>query len=108
MTKKVKIVWTAQAKDNLRKIYQFLHRNSKSREVAKRVIHRIRNRVDNLTIISAESGTIQEELSQNNQIYRYLIVGNYKIIYRVKDGSIVIVNTVFDTRQDPANLKVKE
>lgn len=46
-----------------------------------------------------------EDLLQNfKKDFRYLVSGNYKIIYLVKSNSIDIVN-VFDTRQNPTKIK---
>ena len=45
-----------------------------------------------------------EDLLQNfKKDFRYLVSGNYKIIYFVKSNSIDIVN-VFDTRQNPTKI----
>jgi len=43
-------------------------------------------------------------LKRETDIYRYLVEGNYKIIYRIKDESIV-VDSVFDCRQNPVKMK---
>lgn len=37
-------------------------------------------------------------------IYRYLIKGDYKIIYSIENDE-VIINRIFDTRQNPKKLK---
>ena len=34
-----------------------------------------------------------------NQEYRYLVSGNYKIIYKVSEN-IIVINDIFDTRQN--------
>ena len=39
--------------------------------------------------------------------YRYLVSGNYKIVYRViQKEKTVLIAAVFDTRQDPDDLRV--
>ena len=39
--------------------------------------------------------------------YRYLVTGNYKIVYRIiPKENIVLIAAVFDTRQDPNDLEV--
>ncbi|MBI5215802.1 MAG: type II toxin-antitoxin system RelE/ParE family toxin [Ignavibacteriae bacterium] len=50
----------------------------------------------------------QEEplLRQRKGNYRYLVEGNYKIIYRVVRQTVIIV-TVFDTRRNPESLQVQ-
>ena len=43
-------------------------------------------------------------LEKLNQDYRYIVIGNYKIIYRIYLNE-VIINDVFDTRQDPEKMR---
>ncbi len=105
MPAKLKILWTAQAQKDLKEIFNFLYSTSQSKEIAKKVVQKIKNKVNSLSTISAESGQIQAGLD-SVYTYRYLVVGNYKVIYRVENQIVVIVNTIFDTRQDPSKLKV--
>jgi toxin ParE1/3/4 len=49
-------------------------------------------------------GAIEENLLDLEQGHRYLIKGNYKIVYKVIDSDIFITD-VFDCRQNPAKLK---
>jgi toxin ParE1/3/4 len=43
-------------------------------------------------------------LSERKFEYRYLVQGNYKIIYRI-EGNYIRIAVVFDTRQNPEKLK---
>jgi len=45
-------------------------------------------------------------LEHLNKEIRYLIEGNYKIVYWI-DVDIISIATVFDCRMDPKNLKVR-
>jgi len=46
------------------------------------------------------SGSEEKALKHLAQNHRYLVIGNYKIIYKpVKEG--VLITDVFDTRQNP-------
>jgi len=50
-----------------------------------------------------KSGHLEETLSKLGEGHRYLIEGNYKIVYKeVKEG--ILVTDVFDTRQDPIKI----
>lgn len=49
-------------------------------------------------------GQEEENLEQFGKGHRYLVEGNYKIIYRI-DDPIVFVTDIFDTRQDPGKMK---
>ena len=50
-------------------------------------------------------GQIEENLIELKQEQRYLVEGNYKIIYRVIDKEIYITD-VFDCRQNPQKIKL--
>lgn len=50
-------------------------------------------------------GQVEDLLIHLKKDYRYLVSGNYKIIYLVKPESVEIIN-VYDTRQDP--IKIEE
>lgn len=47
-----------------------------------------------------ESGQVEPDLQVFKQNHRYLVCGNYKIVYKVFEHQIII-NDVFDTRQNP-------
>lgn len=51
-------------------------------------------------------GPIEKLLMQLNQEHRFIIRGNYKIIYKILNSTIYITD-VFDTRQDPKELKTR-
>ncbi len=49
-------------------------------------------------------GQEEPSLKLLNLGHRYLVEGNYKIIYRLIDQEVFITD-VFDTRQDPRKMK---
>ena len=49
-------------------------------------------------------GPIEEQLSDLGLGHRYLVEGNYKIIYRI-DGENIYVTDIFHTSQDPNKMK---
>ena len=49
-------------------------------------------------------GVLEENLTDLKQGHRYLVKGNYKIIYRVIDDNIYITD-IFDCRQNPPKMK---
>ena len=49
--------------------------------------------------------SVKVQPTQTKQEYRFLVDGNYKIIYSYRTEKVYI-NTIFDTRQDPDKLKV--
>jgi plasmid stabilization system protein ParE len=49
-------------------------------------------------------GTVEENLMDLKQGHRYLVAGNYKIIYRIIHDNIYITD-IFDCRQNPQKMK---
>ena len=54
-----------------------------------------------------EMGQLEENPIVANRGFRYLVEGNYKIVYKVyADDKQILIAAVFDTRQNPTRLKV--
>jgi toxin ParE1/3/4 len=96
----VEVIWTEEAFNDLNSIYDFLA--EKSIQAAQTVSSDIIEKT-NLLQNFPESG--QKQLSRSTINYRYLITGNYKIIYCVREEHLYI-NAIFDTRRDPDKLKL--
>ena len=97
----MKIVWTDFAIENLKDIFDYY-----SKKASKRTAHKIRKQILNSTkqlIKNPESGQIEFNLEILKQNHRYLVSGNYKIIYRL-NGNEIIINDVFDTRLNPVKM----
>lgn len=97
----IKVVWTDFAIRNLKEIFDFYSTNAN-----KKVAHKIRSRI--LTSAkqlenNPKSGPFESNLTRLNKNHRYLVSGNYKLIYRIVDQK-VIINDVFDTRQNPSKM----
>lgn len=96
-----KIFWTNPAKFQLKEIFIY-HKKIVSVKIAssiKRKIIKSTKSLSNYTQIGQE----EELLKHKNEIHRYLVEGNYKIIYKTVSDSIYIMD-VFDTRQNPEKL----
>lgn len=105
MEKNIKeIVWTKPAKNDLQDIYDYIAEFSE--EAAFRVITKIVDKVEFLKDGFTEIGQREPLLSHKPDVYRYLVEGNYKIIYKVR-GDRVIIDTVFDVRQNPKKMNEK-
>ncbi len=70
-----------------------------------RVIENLLERAKQLETFP-ESGVKHESLSNMQHEYRYLVEGNYKIIYRYQHIGNVYIEIIFDTRYNPDKLKV--
>jgi plasmid stabilization system protein ParE len=100
----MKIIWTDFASNSLIEIFKY-YKEAASINVA----FRIRSRVFSTTrqlVKHPLSGQIEPNLIKLGEEHRYLVEGNYKIIYkRVKEG--VLITDIFDTRQDPIKIKLR-
>ena len=98
----MEIEWTYTAKKNVRKIYKFYVKTA-SEEIAKKIIEPLFPFVLTLKELNL-IGQEQENLKHLNSGHRYLVLGHFKIIYKVWKDKIYITH-VFDTRQNPKKLK---
>ena len=102
--KQAKILWTSFALSRLDEIFDYLTREAKSVKPAKKITGKIIKRTD-LLIEFPESGQIEPLLLKIGQNSRYLVEGNYKIIYEhFEKEKIIIITDVFHTKQYPGKL----
>ncbi|MFN8355737.1 MAG: type II toxin-antitoxin system RelE/ParE family toxin [Spirosomataceae bacterium] len=92
------VIWTNAALDDLLAIEEFLGEGA----LAEKVIDNLIARAEQIQLFPL-SGT-QMVTSQNRE-YRFLVEGNYKIIYSFR-AEKVSIHAIFDTRQDPNKLKI--
>jgi len=97
----LKVVWTDPAKNDLQKIYDYL--SEISIIVAEKQIYRIMDRVDLLEQGFTQIGQQEPLLKNHHNKYRYLVQDNYKLIYH-QIGLEIVIDMVFDTRQNPEKL----
>ena len=101
MEEKIKpLFWSDSSKKDLQSIYDYYSQFSD--DVALKIISGI--------IIKAEGlgehpliGRVEELLINRKKQYRFLVEGNYKVIYAVEENHIAI-HRVFDARQNPSKL----
>ena len=97
----MKIIWSDFATCTLLEIYQYYKLNA-SPTVARKIKSEILVTTKQL-IKHPYSGQIEFNLEKLKEGHRYLVQGNYKIIYNeVKEG--ILITDVFDTRQDPIKI----
>jgi len=101
---KAQVVWSAESLADLEIIYDFLAEKSKT--VAQQVVSDLLNRTEQLETFP-ESGAIQQSLISSTKVYRYLVEGNYKILYSYNpQNNLVYIEIIFDARNDPEKLKI--
>ena len=103
MEEEIKIFWTDKAKSDLREIYDFLLLEVEEKK-AFEIIQTIYARTNQLYTFP-ELGSLEPYLIHLRRPYRILREGNYKIIYRIDNYRSIYINRIFDSRQDPKNLK---
>ena len=92
------VLYTAWAKQQLREIYTFykeVGNSKKGRKIRVAVNKKVLQPKD-FPLLGRE----EELLSYLGQGHRYLVEGQYKIIYRIIE-STVYVTDIFDTRRNP-------
>ncbi|MDT8414172.1 MAG: type II toxin-antitoxin system RelE/ParE family toxin [Flavobacteriaceae bacterium] len=97
----MRVFWTDFAVENLKDIFDYY-----SNKVSNKTAHKIRKQIFSSTKRlgkNPESGQLELNLERLKQNHRYLVSGNYKIIYRINENQIII-NDVFDTRQNPVKM----
>lgn len=92
-----KIRWSAEAKADVKKIYDFT--KNKSVQGAKNVVTDIQNAPK--TIVFDKQYSVDEYACE----CRKIVVRNYKILYNIDiENQFINVISVFDTRQSPDKL----
>ena len=97
----MKIIWTDFASKMLREIYDY-HKVNASRKTAVKIKKNIFASTRQLKN-HPEMGQLEPFLMRLNENHRYIVEGNYKIIYKKINDSILILD-IFDTRQNPDKL----
>ncbi|MBL0129300.1 MAG: type II toxin-antitoxin system RelE/ParE family toxin [Flavobacteriales bacterium] len=93
---------TAIAQQRLFAIWKRI-RDESSQERADRVEERLLRRAEEL-IDQPLKGPPEPFLAELNGSHRYLLLGRYKIIYRI-DGTTIHVTDFFDTKQHPSRMR---
>jgi plasmid stabilization system protein ParE len=101
--KQAQVIWSSEALVDLEIIHDFLA--EKSHLAAQRTIENLLDRTKQLEVFP-ESGAIQESIMNKRKEYRYLVEGNYKIVYSYQSkDQVVYIEIIFDTRYNPEKLK---
>ena len=100
--KKRQIVWTSFSIQCLDEIFEFIFNETFSKTIAKKEVNKLISRVDQL-VLFPDSGQIELLLKKIGQNSRYLVEGNYKIIYQ-HDEKTIIITDVFHCSQNPRKI----
>ena len=98
----VKIYWTPFALKSLDEIKDYIEQETQSKTIAVKYIRKLIDRVEQLKNFK-DLGVVEELLKRLKQNSRYLVEGNYKIIYQYQEGKIIITD-IFHVKQNPAKI----
>ena len=97
------VIWTIPAKYRLKEIYLY-YKHTASVTIAKNLIKKIFETTRSLPP-NPKMGSVEGLLKHKKEEYRYLVKGNYKILYKMK-GEEIFITDIFDCRQNPEKMKV--
>jgi len=97
-----KIRWTPFASKCLQEIHSYITSEAKSETPADKFILKLIERTDALKMYPY-IGQGEPMLEAIGQSSRYLVEGNYKIIYQIEKDEVIITD-VFHTKQNPIKL----
>jgi toxin ParE1/3/4 len=98
----LRVFWTDTAIEKLEDIFDY-YKTVANLKVAQGIIQSL---IDSTILLETQPKIGQREdlLRSRKKEYRYLVSGNYKVIYWIEEPYIKIA-TVFDCRQNPKKLK---
>jgi plasmid stabilization system protein ParE len=100
----MKLLWSDFSIEMLKEIYTY-YKDKANPKVARKIKTDILNTTNQLKN-HPTSGQIELNLEKLEEHHRYLVKGNYKIIYKeIPEG--LLITDIFDTRQDPIKLNNK-
>jgi len=96
------IIYSRKATQTLDAIYEFLNR--KSARAAAAIHNEILDEIDRL-LLFPQMAPIEQELDNRSFVYRGLVIRHtYKVIYRIEEQTIYIVD-IWDCRRNPSTLQ---
>ena len=100
----IEIFWSQLAENKLQDIFDY-YKVKAGVKTARKIVNQIVDRTIDLDK-HPKIGVVEELLSDRIQDFRYLVAGNYKIIYYInEEKQRIIIANVFDTRQNPEKLQ---
>ena len=98
----IRIEWSELSEKQLKDIFDY-YSFAASPRIARKIVDRILERVSILET-NTLVGPKEELLVEYSEDFRYLVESNYKILYWIK-GNLIPIESVFECRQNPENIK---
>ena len=92
---------TRSARTQLRKIHTY-YKIKASEKIALQIIDKLLDAVEELVVLPS-IGTIEPNLVHLKLSYKFIVCGNYKIIFRVTEDKLYVTD-IFDCRQEPRKI----
>lgn len=96
------VEWSKQAASSLEEVFGY-HKKVAGLGVARKIVTKI-SRHTRILADNPYAGPREEVLKDLEVEFRYLVEGNYKILYYTRPEKIV-VSLVFDCRQNPEKMR---
>ncbi len=96
------VKWSTRADARLQEISDYLFDVAGNRTALK-ITRKIQTHTEKLSA-NPRMGQREGTFEDSGMEFRYLVEGNYKIIYWIEDDNITI-STLFDCRQNPERMK---
>jgi plasmid stabilization system protein ParE len=95
------VLWTDSAIEDIQQIYDYYNIIAGDK-VANKITNSI---IDKVVLLEKNPriGQLEDLLKHKKEEIRYLVIGNYKLVYFIEKNQVIIAS-VFDCRQDPLKL----
>ncbi len=95
-----RIIWTRNAKDEWQRILSFWHEHTGNKKYSRKLNSKIK-----LTLKNIKSNNLIGKKTSKKDI-RIVICLYYLVFYKIEKERIIII-TIFDSRRNPDDLKIK-
>lgn len=99
------VEWSVYADRCMQKIFAY-HKAVAGVRIAHKLVRKIVKHA-NILAENPQAGPREELLKDMPREFRYLVVGNYKILYVIVSEKVVI-SSVFDCRQHPGEMRKEQ
>ena len=89
-----RVLWTEPARDDLREVFRFIRRDNPT--AAQKVIREIQEKIGRLAQFPLSGREVPELIEAG---LREVIVGNYRVIYRLVGNTVEILTVIHSRRK---------
>lgn len=97
MKKSYNVWWSDTAKNDLVSIIEFIDRENPLQ--ARKIFSELKKRAESLNVFPDRGRMVPELQNQGITLYRELIIGPWRLMYRVSEDSVYVLS-VLDSRQN--------